>query len=143
LHPWNYKFIQENTVTGRVTESGTGLPLPGVTIMIRGTSTGTVTDVDGFYEISNVTPANVLVFSYVGMRTQEVIVGSLTEINIELENEALLLDEIVAIGYGTARKSDITGSVYFCFRRSGNRKENNSIVSSFARIDGRSYCNKK
>ena len=105
------KLIQENTVTGRVTESGTGLPLPGVTIMLRGTSTGTVTDIDGFYNISNVTPANVLVFSYIGMRTQEVNIGSLTEINIVLENEALLLDEIVAIGYGTARKSDITGSV--------------------------------
>jgi len=104
-------YAEEGVITGRVTESSSGLPLPGVTIMIRGTTTGTVTDVDGFYTISDVLPTNVLVFSYVGMRTQEIEVGSLTEINIELENEALLLDEVVAIGYGTARKSDITGSV--------------------------------
>ena len=104
-------FIQENTVTGRVTESGTGEPLPGVTIMIKGTTIGTVTDMEGYYTIPDVSPTSVLVFSYIGMRTQEVEVGSQTTINVALVEETLMLDEVVAIGYGTARKSDLTGSV--------------------------------
>ncbi|TXG39879.1 TonB-dependent receptor [Seonamhaeicola maritimus] len=95
------------TVKGTVTADGQ--PLPGATVIIKGTTTGTSTDFDGNYTI-NADASSTLVFSYVGYSSQEVVVGSQTTINIELlaDNK---LDEVVVIGYGTQRKSDLTGSV--------------------------------
>jgi TonB-linked SusC/RagA family outer membrane protein len=95
------------TVKGTVTADGQ--PLPGATILEKGTTNGTSTDFDGNYSI-NADASSTLVFSYVGYATQEVAVGNQTAINVELlaDNE---LDEVVVIGYGTQRKSDLTGSV--------------------------------
>lgn len=102
--------LQQRTVTGRVTDSRNE-PLPGVTVILKGTSQGTVTNADGNYSLQNVPAEGTLVFSFVGMRTDEVYVGDQTNINITLEEDAIGLEEVVAVGYGTVRKSDLTGSV--------------------------------
>lgn len=103
-------FAQSKVVSGKVTEAGKQ-PLPGVTVLIKGTVTGTITDVDGNFSISNVQENATLVFSFVGMRTQEISVSGRTAFNITMETDAIGLDEVVAIGYGTARKKDLTGAV--------------------------------
>jgi TonB-linked SusC/RagA family outer membrane protein len=102
--------FQQNTISGVVTDK-TGAPLPGVTVVIKGTTTGTITGADGRYSVSGIPPAATLVFSFVGMRTQEVVVGSQTVINVSLQDETIGIEEVIAIGYGTQKKSDITGSV--------------------------------
>ena len=99
----------QNMVSGAVTDKS-GAPLPGVTVVVKGTTTGTITGSDGRYEIANVPPDATLVFSFVGMRTQDVAIGSRTSINITMEEETVGIEEVVAIGYGTMRKSDLTGS---------------------------------
>lgn len=101
---------QQRTVSGTVTDDS-GQPLPGVTVVVKGTTQGTMTNVDGEYSISNIPENTTLQFSFVGMRTQEIEVGSQTSINIEMVTDAIGIEEVVAIGYGTMRKSDLTGAV--------------------------------
>lgn len=102
---------QDKTIKGTVTSSADGSVLPGVNVVIKGTLTGTATDFDGNYSI-NVSDNNaILVFSYVGFAQQEVPVGSRTEINVALAEDTASLDEIVVVGYGARKKSDLTGSV--------------------------------
>jgi TonB-linked SusC/RagA family outer membrane protein len=101
---------QQKTITGKVTDSN-GEPLPGATVMVKGTTIGTVTDADGNYSLSNVPDDATLVFSFVGMETQEINVGNRTRIDVTLQEEAVALQEVIAIGYGTARRSEITGAV--------------------------------
>ena len=101
---------QQKSITGTVSDE-TGQPLPGVTVVIKGTTQGTVTNVDGNYSISNIPENTILVFSFVGMRTQEIEVGSQTSIDIKLTVDVFGIEEVVAIGYGTMKKSDLTGSV--------------------------------
>lgn len=103
-------FAQQINITGTVTDE-TGEPLIGVTIQIKGTSTGTVTDLDGKYQISVDSPDQILSFSMIGLATQEIIVGNKTVINVELAESSVGLDEVVVVGYGVMRKSDLTGSV--------------------------------
>jgi TonB-linked SusC/RagA family outer membrane protein len=101
---------QQKTITGKVTDTS-GQPLPGATVVVKGTTIGTVSDADGNYSLSNVPPDATLVFSFVGMETQEINVGSRTRIDVTLQEEAIALQEVVAVGYGTMRKSDLTGAV--------------------------------
>ncbi|WP_372936702.1 SusC/RagA family TonB-linked outer membrane protein, partial [Mariniphaga sediminis] len=101
---------QQKTVTGRVTDSG-GSPLPGVTVVVKGSTQGTVTNADGEYSLANVSEDATLVFSFVGMKTQEIVVGSQTSINVRMEEESIGLEEVVAVGYGTQKKVNLTGSV--------------------------------
>ena len=98
------------SVSGRVTDQE-NVPLPGVTVVVRGTSQGTITDGNGNYSIPNVPDDAILVFSFVGMKTQEMPVGGKSNINVILAEEAIGLEEVVAIGYGTARKRDLVGAV--------------------------------
>lgn len=98
-----------NKVTGKVTDSS-GAPLPGVTVAIKGTVNGTITDFDGNYTISDIPANGVLVFSFVGMKVQEVP-ATKAVLNVTMEEETIGLEEVVAIGYGTVKKKDITGSV--------------------------------
>ena len=86
-------------------------PLPGVSVVIKGTTQGTITDFDGKYSIPNVPGDAILSFSFVGMKAQEVAVNGQTTIDIVLIEETIGLEEVVAIGYGTVKKSDLTGSV--------------------------------
>ncbi|WP_072999033.1 TonB-dependent receptor [Mariniphaga anaerophila] len=101
---------QQHAVSGSVTDKGKQ-PLPGVTVIIKGTSDGTVTDFDGNYTLNNVPENATLQFSFVGMRTQEVEVSGQNVINVRLEEETIGIEEVVAIGYGTQKKSDLTGAV--------------------------------
>src|SRR5690606_29412025 len=88
-----------------------GEPLIGVNIQIKGTATGTITDFDGTYTLENVDENEILVFSYIGFQSQEVAVEGRSVIDVVLLPDAQLLDEVVVIGYGTVKKSDLTGSV--------------------------------
>lgn len=101
---------QQNAVSGTVTDE-TGQALPGVTVVIKGTTTGTVTNTDGSYTLTNIPENSTLQFSFVGMRTQEVVVGSQSTINVAMVFDAIGLDEVVAIGYGTQKKVNLTGAV--------------------------------
>ncbi|HNW73129.1 MAG: TonB-dependent receptor [Bacteroidales bacterium] len=101
---------QEVTVTGKVTDAADGSSLPGVTVVIKNTTLGTVTDIDGKYSVK-VNPGAILVFSYVGYQTQEVTFAGQKTINIELSGSVSSLSELVVIGYGTVKKQDATGSV--------------------------------
>ncbi len=101
---------QQNSVSGTITDHA-GNPLPGVTVLIKGTSNGTVTDNNGNYVLTNIRPSSILVFSFVGMKSQEVVVGNQTVLNIRLEDETIGIDEVVAIGYGTRQRKSITGSI--------------------------------
>lgn len=101
---------QQKSVSGKVTDES-DQPLPGVTVIIKGTTQGMVTNNDGNYSITNIPDNATLVFSFVGMRPQEVVVGNQTNINITMVVDAIGLEEVVAVGYGTARRRDISGAV--------------------------------
>jgi len=101
---------QQKSISGTVTDN-TGQPLPGVTVVVKGSTQGTVTNADGKYSITNIPDNATLQFSFVGMRTQEIVVGNQTSINVTLEVDAIGIEEVVAVGYGTMRKSDVTGTV--------------------------------
>ncbi len=98
------------TVQGKVTDAKNTEALIGVSIVVKGTTTGTLTDIDGNYTLEKVAPNAVLTFSYVGYLSQDVVVTN-KKINIELQEETSLLKEFVAVGYGTQKKSDLTGAV--------------------------------
>ncbi len=100
---------QQKDIRGTIKDEG-GEPLPGVTVLIKGTTNGTVSDIDGNYILSNVPADATLQFSFVGMRTQDVVVGSQTTINVTMVLDAIGLEEVVAIGYGVQKKSDVTGA---------------------------------
>lgn len=102
--------LQQKNVTGRVTDEN-GNPLPGVNIVIQGTKLGTITHSDGTYSIAVNSPESVLMFSAVGYSTQMVTVGDQSVINVTMAEEIFGLEEVIAIGYGTMRKSDLTGAV--------------------------------
>ncbi len=103
-------WAQQRTISGSVTDQE-GIALPGVTIVEKGTMNGTVTNADGKYTIDVSQGAQTLVFSFVGMKPQEIALGNSNTYNVSLEQETIGLDEVVAIGYGTAKKRDVTGSV--------------------------------
>lgn len=101
---------QQISVSGRVIDR-TGVGLPGVTVLQKGTTNGTITDLNGNYNLSNLTPQSTLVFSFVGMRTIEAVIGTQRVINITLEEETIGLEEVVAIGYGTQKRREVTSAV--------------------------------
>ena len=101
---------QEKDITGTVTAASDGLPLPGVTVLVKGTTTGTSTDIDGKYSISAKT-GDVLVFSFVSMKTTERAVGSSNTIDLAMEDDTAVLDEVVVIGYGTQSRRKLTDNI--------------------------------
>ena len=103
-------FSQSQSITGTISDES-GEPLPGVSIVVKGTTRGAVTNLEGQYTVEAEDPTSVLVFSYVGYLTQEITVGNQTVIDIALEADVYGLEEVVVIGYGTVKKSDLTGSV--------------------------------
>lgn len=102
-------LVKAQTVTGTVAD-GTG-PLPGASVLIKGTTNGTQTDFDGNYTLDNVDGNAVLVFSYIGFKTVEIPVNGQSTINVTMEEDAAALDEVVVTGYGSQSKRDVTGSV--------------------------------
>jgi TonB-dependent starch-binding outer membrane protein SusC len=106
----NMAFAQSVTVTGTVTSVEDGLPLPGVNIVIKGTTSGTVTDIDGRYSL-RVESNQTLVYSFVGFESQEAEVGNRNVIDIVLQLDSKTLGEVVVTGYGTITKGDLTGNI--------------------------------
>ena len=97
-------------VTGNVTDEN-GQPLPGASIIEKGTTNGTTSDVDGNFSLSVAGSGSVLSFSFIGYTTQEILVGNQTSFNVKLEPDMRTLNEVVVVGYGTVKKSDLTGAV--------------------------------
>lgn len=106
----NAAFAQK-TITGKVTDATDKSGMIGVTVSVKGTSTGTQTDMSGNYTINVPSNQAILVFSYVGKNSQEVVVGNQTAINVALIDDSKLLEEVVVVAYGTRKKADLTGSV--------------------------------
>ena len=99
----------QSLVKGTVTD-GIGEPLPGVSVVVKGTTNGTITDVNGKYSIQ-ATAKDILSFSYVGMSDQEIKVAGQTTINVVMKDDVAALDEVIVVGYGTAKKQSLTGAV--------------------------------
>ena len=100
---------QNKTMTGTIVDE-TGEPMIGVSVLVKGTTTGTVTDFDGKFSL-NAAPNSILVISYIGYQTQEIKVGNQNNLSIALKPDNQVLDEVVVVGYGTVKKRDLTGAV--------------------------------
>ena len=103
-------FGQALSVTGTVSDIE-GQPMPGVTVVIQGTTTGTMTDIDGHYTIKVPSAESVLSFSFIGYLKEQIVVGNQTTINLTLSPSVQSLDEVVVVGYGVSRKKDVTTSM--------------------------------
>ena len=107
------EYQQQSSVKGQVLDD-TGQPLPGVTVLVKGTTLGTITNIDGVYELNNVNTTDILVFSFVGMVSQEITINNQTVINVTMEMETTGIEEVVAIGYGTVKKTDFNRFCWCC-----------------------------
>ena len=105
-----FSAIAQNELAGKVSSTD-GEPLPGVTVFVKGTTIGAITDMEGIFKLSVPDNAEILVFSYIGMKTQEIEIGTQTNFIVALEPDVIGLEEVVAIGYGTVKKKDLTGAV--------------------------------
>lgn len=103
--------IQQKRVVSGIVKDSKGLPLPGVSVVEKGTINGSITDSNGNYSVSNLPDDATLKFSFIGMKTVEVVIGNRTVINLEMEDVTIDMNEVVAIGYGTIKKKDLTGAV--------------------------------
>ncbi len=101
-------FSQSKTVSGQIKDSSGGA-LPGASVIVQGTTNGTISDVDGKYSLS-VQSSDVLIFSFIGMKSQSIKVGDQETINVTLSEDAIGIDEVVAVGYGTMKRSDLSGA---------------------------------
>jgi TonB-dependent starch-binding outer membrane protein SusC len=113
-------YAQDVKITGKVTDAIDGSSLPGVSIVVKGTTTGTITDIDGTFSLSVRVGAS-LEFSFIGYNKQELVVGSQRTLNVEMKSSATGLNEVVVIGYGQVKKSDATGSVAVVGSKDFNR----------------------
>lgn len=112
------------------TKDKSGAPLPGVTVIIKSTTIGTVTDNNGHFSFENIPNDATLVFSFIGMKTQEILVKGQSKVNVIMEDENVNVDEVVVVGYGVQRKEDATGSV----QRVSTDDFNKGVVSSPAQL---------
>jgi iron complex outermembrane receptor protein len=106
----NHAMAQQVILTGKVTDSSSGEPLPGVSIVVKGTTNGTITNMDGIYSLGT-KKGDIVQFSFVGYTLQETVVGDQKVLDVKLVEEHAELQEVVVIGYGQVKKSDATGSV--------------------------------
>lgn len=123
---------EQNVVTGTVTD-GNSQPLPGVTVVVKGTTVGTVTNMEGNFRLGIPTDAQILVFSFVGMKTQEVAVAGRTMLTIVMEEDVIGMEEVIVVGYGTQKKANLTGAVS---QISSEILENRPITSVAAGLQG-------
>ena len=119
-------FAQEINITGTVTEASTNEPMPGVTVQVKRTTTGTISNVDGQYTIQ-AKMNDILVFSTIGMKTIERKVSSNAPLNVSMAEDNVQLDQVIVIGYGTVKKSHLSGAV-----SSVGKKELNGDVTTSA-----------
>lgn len=128
---------QQISVTGTVTEGATGDPAIGVTVLVKGTTNGTVTDMDGNYMLNDVPVTATIVFSYIGMTTTEEPLNGRTVVNVIMTEDVQALEEVVVIGYGTARKRDLTGSIVtISADEIANRPSANPLASLQGKVSG-------
>jgi TonB-linked SusC/RagA family outer membrane protein len=106
----NLEMQQKKVIIGKVSDPQ-GNPIPGATVVLKGTTTGVITDMDGNFSISGIPGNATLQFSFVGMKTQEVVIGAKTTINVTLAEKTIGLEEVVVVGYGSQSKHDVTGSI--------------------------------
>jgi TonB-linked SusC/RagA family outer membrane protein len=104
-------YAQQITLTGKVTSAGDNEPMIGATVLIKGTSNGTITDFDGNYRLANVSANATVVYSMIGYKSQEIPLNGRNTVNIALSEDVETLDEVVVIGYGSVKKSDLTSSI--------------------------------
>ncbi|SFN64444.1 TonB-linked outer membrane protein, SusC/RagA family [Algoriphagus ornithinivorans] len=104
-------FAQSRVITGTVTSAEDGMGVPGATILVKGTQIGVATDIDGKYSINVPSGSNVLVYSFVGLLTQEVSIGNKSVIDVTLQSDVTALGEVIVTGYGTQPKREVTGAV--------------------------------
>jgi iron complex outermembrane receptor protein len=130
----SFTMFAQQTVNGVVTEKATGEPLPGVSVVIKGTTRGAETDFDGQFYLDKVNTGDVLVFRYLGFADKEVTIRSNFNIKVELDESAESLDEIVVVGYGTVRKEDLTGTTDLLTSKDFNK---GPIVSAQSLISGK------
>lgn len=105
------QIMNERTVSGRVTDALDGSPVPGVTVLVEGTTVGTVTDIDGMYSLTMSGDQSVLTFSFVGYVSQKVTVGNRTAVDVTLQVDIQSLEEVVVVGYGTQERAKVTGAI--------------------------------
>ncbi len=122
---------QQKKVSGKVTDS-TGSTLPGVSVVVKGTTIGVITDNSGKYSFSDIPENATLIFSFVGMKAEEVKVGTQTSINVVMSEETVGIEEVVAIGYGTAKKSDLTGAISKVTSDDLKDRSKNNVIPSLA-----------
>ena len=131
--------LAQKTVTGKVTGAADNSVLPGVTVVVKGTTTGTSTDADGNYTIELPAGQDVLTFSFIGYTAQEVTVGNRTTVNVSLLEDAKALEEVVVVGYGTQRREEITAAVANItqeeFNQSGARNPMDLVRGKVAGLD--------
>ena len=125
---------QQRSVSGKVTDSTGGL-LPGVSVVVKGTTTGAITDMDGNYTLNKVPENATIVFSFVGMKTQEVAVGEKSTIDITLLDETIGIEEVVAVGYGVQKKVNLTGSISSV--KFGDELDNRPITNGTQALGGK------
>lgn len=125
--------LQQTIIKGTVKDAD-GMPIPGANVLVKGTTIGTTTDIDGNYELAVPDTAKILVFSYLGMKSKEVVLTGKKVVSITLQNDAATLEEVVVVGYGTVRKSDVTGSLSSVSTDEMNKTQNTSIAQA---IQGR------
>lgn len=111
ITPLSETIPQQGTVKGKITDFSTGDPVPGTNIRVEGTTNGTISGPDGTYSINVPGPESVLVFSFIGMITQNIVVGNQPVINVSLKSDLAMLEEVVVTGYGTQMKKDVTGAI--------------------------------
>ena len=125
----------DNYVSGIVKDIN-GEPLFGVNVSVKGSTTGTITDEEGAYSFANLNPKDILVFSYLGMLSQEVTIGSRTEINIVMAEDVIGLEDVVVTGYTSMKRKDITGSVASISSEKIGRIPANDITTSLVGVPG-------
>jgi len=133
----------QTAVSGRVTDQS-GEPLVGVNVLVKGTTNGTMTDYDGNWSLNNLKQGAVLVFSSIGYASEEITVGSQRTINVQLKDDSAFLDEVVVIGYGTARKKDVSGAIasvnYANDKNISALPNPNALAALSSRVAGLSYA---
>ncbi len=120
--------MQQSKITGTVNDNA-GKPVPGATVLVKGTTNGIITDADGHFTLGNVPPNSVIIFSFVGMKTVEIKVGKQSVLNAVLEDESIGLEEVVAVGYATQKKSTLTGAVVSVKNESLAVTKNENVVN--------------
>jgi len=127
-------LAQDQQITGRVTDESGNSPIPGANVIIKGTGTGTVTDIDGEYRINVPTENNVLVFSFIGYDAMEEEINGRSEINVSLQEGVTALSEVVVVGYGTQKRKDVTGAVSSV---NGSQIQNLPVAGASQALQGR------